>query len=245
MDHNGRDSRQRKFGPSAPKPDHPLESHMLVLAHRGCHDEVPENTMQAFAAAAASGVDGIETDVRVSADGFAVLIHDRVLAGRPVTALTRAEIKDCIGHEVPTLDDALLAFPDLYWNVEIKTRAAIEPTMSALGRYPPARALVTSFRHDAAAEIATRMDVDCGFLIADRPLSLQGLVDSALPLRRLRTIVCDFEILDGDLVKTAHLAGWRVFAYGLRTRDEHIACRAMQLDGMITDHVHFGLEVRS
>jgi glycerophosphoryl diester phosphodiesterase len=218
---------------------------MLVFAHRGCHDDVPENTMQAFAAATASGADGIETDVRVSADGFAVLIHDRVLAGCPVSALPRAEIENCLGHEVPTLDDALLAFPHLYWNVEIKTRAAIEPTVNALDRYPPARCLVTSFRHDAVAGIATRMEVDCGFLIANRPLSLQGLVDSALPLRCLRNIVCDFEILDEDLVETAHFAGWRIFAYGMHTRDEHIACRAMELDGIITDHVQFGLEARS
>ena len=53
---------------------------MLLLAHRGYHLSVPENTMAAFAAAVALGVDGIETDVRLSRDGLPVIIHDRVTA---------------------------------------------------------------------------------------------------------------------------------------------------------------------
>jgi glycerophosphoryl diester phosphodiesterase len=42
--------------PSSVNPDRP----MLVLAHRGCRDRVPESNPQAFEAAAALGVDGIE-----------------------------------------------------------------------------------------------------------------------------------------------------------------------------------------
>ncbi|MBI3937750.1 MAG: glycerophosphodiester phosphodiesterase, partial [Betaproteobacteria bacterium] len=42
---------------------------MLILAHRGYHATVPENTLEAFAAAVELGVDGIETDVRTSRDG--------------------------------------------------------------------------------------------------------------------------------------------------------------------------------
>ena len=52
---------------------------MLVIAHRGEHGAVPENTMAAFEAAVAVGVNGIETDVRISLDGLPVLIHDRVI----------------------------------------------------------------------------------------------------------------------------------------------------------------------
>jgi glycerophosphoryl diester phosphodiesterase len=217
---------------------------MLVIAHRGCHGHVPENTLQAFAAAAASGVDGIETDVRVSRDGYAVLVHDRVVAGRPVSALMRPELERYLGHEVPTLDEVLRAFPDLYWNVEIKSRDAIAPTLKMLEQEPHVRRLVTSFRHDAVVTVASNIDVDCGLLIADRPLSLPALLDAALPWERLRTLVCEFEILDTDLVEAARGAGWRVFAYGVETRDEHAACSALRLDGLITDHPELGLELR-
>ena len=42
---------------------------MLVIAHRGDHAAVPENTLAAFEAAIMVGVNGIETDVRISLDG--------------------------------------------------------------------------------------------------------------------------------------------------------------------------------
>ena len=53
---------------------------MLILAHRGYHAAVAENTFEAFEAAIMAGVNGIETDVRLSRDGVPVLVHDRVMA---------------------------------------------------------------------------------------------------------------------------------------------------------------------
>jgi len=84
---------------------------MLVIAHRGARTAVPENTLAAFEAAVALGVNGIETDVRISLDGLPVLIHDRVIAsGQAVADLTRRDIEQASGHEVPTLDEALEQF---------------------------------------------------------------------------------------------------------------------------------------
>lgn len=51
----------------------------LVVAHRGNSSVAPENTMPAFASAVAAGADMIEIDVHVSADGVAVVIHDRTV----------------------------------------------------------------------------------------------------------------------------------------------------------------------
>lgn len=48
----------------------------LVIAHRGAADEVPENTLPAFEMAIQRGADGIEFDVRLTADGVPVVIHD-------------------------------------------------------------------------------------------------------------------------------------------------------------------------
>lgn len=49
---------------------------IYVAAHRGWSEDFPENTMEAFRAAAELGVDQIETDVRITKDGELVLIHD-------------------------------------------------------------------------------------------------------------------------------------------------------------------------
>ena len=48
----------------------------IVTAHRGFSGKFPENTMPAFEAAYNLGVDFIEFDVRESADGVLVVLHD-------------------------------------------------------------------------------------------------------------------------------------------------------------------------
>lgn len=49
---------------------------LSVAAHRGDSYNEYENTMTAFAAAVAAGVDMIETDVRLTRDGVLVIMHD-------------------------------------------------------------------------------------------------------------------------------------------------------------------------
>ena len=48
----------------------------LLLGHRGAPHLAPENTMEAFRKAMAAGAAGFEFDVRKSADGKLVVIHD-------------------------------------------------------------------------------------------------------------------------------------------------------------------------
>src|SRR5262245_58193751 len=49
---------------------------MLILAHRGASGYAPENTRAAFELARTMGAGGVETDVRLRADGILVLVHD-------------------------------------------------------------------------------------------------------------------------------------------------------------------------
>jgi len=51
-------------------------SRPLVVAHRGASIERPENTIEAFEAAIDAGADAVEFDVRLSADGVAIVMHD-------------------------------------------------------------------------------------------------------------------------------------------------------------------------
>ncbi len=50
---------------------------ILLGGHRGDRKNCPENTMVAFRAMEEMGADAIETDVRMTKDGYLVLIHDR------------------------------------------------------------------------------------------------------------------------------------------------------------------------
>ncbi len=49
----------------------------LVIAHRGASDEEPEHTLAAYIRAINQGADGVECDVRRTADGHLVCVHDR------------------------------------------------------------------------------------------------------------------------------------------------------------------------
>ncbi len=51
----------------------------VLIGHRGARGLFPENTLEGFAAAAALGIDGVELDVAVTADGVPVVCHDPAL----------------------------------------------------------------------------------------------------------------------------------------------------------------------
>jgi glycerophosphoryl diester phosphodiesterase len=48
-----------------------------VIAHRGASTEAPEHTLAAYRAAVDAGADALECDVRLTADGHLVCVHDR------------------------------------------------------------------------------------------------------------------------------------------------------------------------
>jgi len=96
------------------------EARSLVVAHRGASAELPENTLVAFERAVACGADAVEFDVRLTADGVPVVLHDADLVrttdgAGPVARVTLAELKRLrvAGvHEVPTLAEALETLSD-------------------------------------------------------------------------------------------------------------------------------------
>jgi hypothetical protein len=54
-------------------------SRVLVVAHRTCWRNAPENTLQAIEHCIKVGVDMVEIDVRKTKDGELVVIHDETL----------------------------------------------------------------------------------------------------------------------------------------------------------------------
>ncbi|MBL8550173.1 MAG: hypothetical protein JNJ73_09305 [Hyphomonadaceae bacterium] len=105
-------------------------------AHRGLWTAglVPENSLAAFAAAARIGL-GVELDVRISADGDAVVFHDstleRMTRQRGATSSrTAAELAEfeLIGsrERIPLLTDALALLKDTPTLVELKVNAGVE-----------------------------------------------------------------------------------------------------------------------
>jgi glycerophosphoryl diester phosphodiesterase len=55
----------------------PRHGHVYVVAHRGAHIGIPENTLAAYEAAIEMGVDFVEVDLRTTRDGHIVSVHDK------------------------------------------------------------------------------------------------------------------------------------------------------------------------
>jgi glycerophosphoryl diester phosphodiesterase len=117
-----------------------------VFAHRGGCALGPENTLAAFDLGLATGADGLELDVHLSADGVVVVCHDDTLdrttdATGPVAARTAAELARVDagagfvapdqtrpfrrqGLGVPALRDVLRRYTDTRIIVEMKVDSA-------------------------------------------------------------------------------------------------------------------------
>ena len=92
----------------------------LVLAHRGARRVAPENTVEAFRRAVAMGADGVELDVRRTADGVLVIHHDpHTGRGDLIATSTHAALR-AAHPDVPTLEEALDACEGVLVNIEIK-----------------------------------------------------------------------------------------------------------------------------
>ncbi len=108
-----------------------------IFAHRGLTFQgnktiADENTLKAFELALAAGADYLESDIQVTKDHVPVLFHDgdlTRLVGKKtkVSNLTLSQVTQIeLPHsgKIPTLEEALIAFPEAKFNLDLKTPLA-------------------------------------------------------------------------------------------------------------------------
>jgi glycerophosphoryl diester phosphodiesterase len=229
----------------------------IAMAHRGFTSfRFPMNSMGAFHEAAKLGFRYIETDVRATRDGVAVILHDRGLpaqSGLP-GAIDRLSWRDVrtaelgAGESVPTLEELLVALPTMRVNIDIKAASAVEPTVGVIERLRAHdRVLVTSFsdrrRRRALRLLSKRVASSAGTAAfvalaaartpAGRAYAWRMVHDSdclQLPPRLGRV-----PVITPALVRAVHASGRQVHAW---TVDDPVAMRALLdigVDGIITD----------
>jgi glycerophosphoryl diester phosphodiesterase len=90
---------------------------VLRIGHRGAAGHAPENTLAAIRKGIALGVDFVEVDVRRTADGTLVVLHDKTVSrttdGKgPLDRLSLSEVKKLNagkGERIPTLAEVFMA----------------------------------------------------------------------------------------------------------------------------------------
>ncbi len=101
----------------------------MIFGHRGASIRAPENTLKAFDLAIKEGANGIEFDIRLSADNEIAIIHDETInrtsnSTGKVNSLTLEELQKFDfgeGEKIPALKEVLEIFGNKHWlNIEIK-----------------------------------------------------------------------------------------------------------------------------
>ena len=110
------------------------------FVHRGGDEEKTENTLEAFQYSSDLGFVFMETDVQSTSDGRVVIFHDddlKRIAGldKKIKDLTFDEVTniDLInGGKIPSLEETLFSFPNLRFNIDIKTNSAVEESIKII-----------------------------------------------------------------------------------------------------------------
>lgn len=233
---------------------------MLLVAHRGSSAAAPENTLAAFHRAVREGADMIELDVRLSADGRLMVIHDRGLyrvtgvRGR-VREWTSEELerlragprrgRSSVRERIPRLEVVLRALPpSMGLNIEVKTdgdRRRSGLMVERLGEVLRGGAggreiLVSSFDHAFLRRFHRRFPP---FPLAVLYLRVRDLGRSPVSLARRAgagVFVCSRSQVRARWIRKAHSAGIRVMVYGVNTSRQLFVLLRRGVDGVMTDH---------
>ena len=213
-----------------------------VIGHRGVAGLEPENTLRSFRAALALGVDYVECDVRLTADGRMVLLHDESLdrttdgtgpvAEMPFDAVRKLDAGQ--GEQVPTLEELLdLIRGRCKAHVELKAEGTPEPVLR-LVRQKGMLADVVLTSGDTERLQALRAlapDVAIEHIYGDPP---PDAIARALRVRAQR-VSAHHRHLTRDYVDAAHAAGLEVIAWPPDTVPEMQAAIALGVDLLCTN----------
>jgi glycerophosphoryl diester phosphodiesterase len=229
-------------------------THPAIQAHRGSPHPpsgVAENTLEAFDRARRLGADGVELDVRFTADRVIAVHHDPEIPGLgAIAGLRAAELPD----HVPTLAAALDACAGLMVTIEIKNRPGepgfdpgnrlardVAVLVADRGRAPGV--VLSSFWPDALTAVhETRPEVPAALLVASWfdpgeivPVALARHGAAIHPVAALVT---------AQLVTEARRAGLSIAAWTVNDRPGLERMAALGVDAVITDDVPLALDVR-
>jgi glycerophosphoryl diester phosphodiesterase len=228
----------------------------FIAAHRGDRARAPENTVPAFEAAVVGGSDFLETDVQLTADGYAVLMHDltvdRTTTGTGAVAdLTLAEIRTLdagswfdpafAGAHVPLFDeflDVLVASPEVTALVELKATWTADDVETLMGgiyiRGVQDRIVFASFSPGTVTALKDTA-----------PAIPRVLIRRVLPLDPV-AVAQRFDVIaimtrssalaeSPEAVERMHAAGLGVLLYTLNSQERWSEALGYGVDGIVTD----------
>ena len=222
----------------------------LFLSHRGESDDAPENTLSAFALAMERDSDGIELDIRLTSDGYAVVVHDadlkRVAQNDAVISETPLEKLQSI-HPVPLLKDVLaLLKPGKHLQIELKgSDLGIVPELKRIldGWSGDRKQLaISSFEEETIKEAGKYFTDLPRVLLTDLKKKFGAFPTAAETAEYMRSLNCtgvsfkaDFAA-DRSFVEALKAENMRVVCWGVFSDELGLAMAEANVDAMTCNH---------
>lgn len=249
----GQAGRGGYFSPAPPR----------VLAHRGLALHAPENTLLAFLHAVNAGATHVETDVHGSADGVAMISHDpdlKRVAGREVkvSQLTAPELRRVAlgeGQGYCSLAEALDAFPETKFNIDVKSADAIPGTISAIRDARAVdRVLIGSFSTSRRLAVVRELpgvatSISAGGALPAAHAARVGAIRMLSRVLRdvdavqLPRTVAGASIVTDRAVRSFHEVGVELHIWTIDDPAEMVELLDAGVDGIVTDRADLALEI--
>jgi len=214
-------------------------SNQQLVGHRGCRKLAIDNSYKAFEIAKRAGLKAIETDIRITADGYLVLNHDDNINGLIICEHGLDELR--VAHpELLTLTDAKPILESFDW-LQLEIKPVSEPRRTAL--------LKQLLTFDSLIAKATLTSFDQGVLetalTLDRHLSV-GVLEEHNPekmIERARALDTLYVLPSVELTTDNNLKKWvkEGFKVSIFTQNSVDGARHMLSLGahsIITDNPH-------
>jgi glycerophosphoryl diester phosphodiesterase len=201
----------------------------LLLGHRGARGRtaIPENTFSSFDKALADGCDGFEFDVRLTADGLAVVCHDPKFDGIEIASAESRQVQ-----RFPRLDDVLVRYRDrAFLDIELKVGGIEEHAVELIKQVSPSRGFVVS---SFLPEVLRAMHaIDPGI-----PLGL--ICERRAEFRlwnqlHVEYVILHYKLVDSVLVRVLKSAGKNVLVWTVNGGSDMRRFREFGVDGIISD----------
>lgn len=220
---------------------------MLKIGHRGAKGHTAENTLASFAKALELGVNAIELDVHLSADGQIVVLHDEtvnrttnregVVHQMHWEDLKKLRIEG--EHAIPLLSEVFdLVDRQIFINVELKGENTAQPVVDLIHNYISTKHwnsshfLVSSFDWNALQQVH-RFDPEIGLGVLT--LTDIELATGFAEFIRARSIHPYFHLLTRENTASMQQKGFEVFPWTVNEVEDLQKIKSFQVNGIISD----------
>ncbi len=214
----------------------------MIYAHRGASAAEPENSLTAFERAVADGADGVELDVRATADGVPVVLHDRGLARTtgghglidelPLSVVRQIATGD--RRPIPTLAKVLeLLAGRLALDLEIKQAGVEAAVLATLAGFPAATWVLSSFDWSILRSVRSRAPEAVLWPLAQT--ADEALFDVAAAVGA-DGVALQAAAISEEVVERCRQARLRVMAWTVNDVGEARRLRELGVAVLCTDH---------